>query len=146
MAKQDKAQGGKGVTAFWWNASASPPAYQTLGKIRKISPIGVDDAEIESSTLDSEIEDSVPGLGRGKEVMVTDVYNAESVARFEAIKAAGVDFTVKLVWPSPASLTRYVDVSPRGIDYPEVGPNTLQEISLKTKMVGIAPTATDPHA
>lgn len=143
MANKDNAQAGKGVQVLWWNDEASPPAYESVGKIRSVSGFGRSRAEIESDTLDSEEGEYVSGLRRGKVLNIVTTTTGAAMELAENWQdRESVD--LKLVWPTPTNRTRYCAAVPIDDDQGTIAPNTLMEQTIQARITG-GIKLTDPH-
>ena len=146
MADQDNAQIGAEVEVLFWDELiSSPPAYVVLGKYRQLTDIlGVELPEVNSTTLDSDEEEFIAGLGIGKEFSVVTTLTAASLANFEAINTAKANIDIKVVFPAPTSQTRYFAATPRGFASGTTAPSTLQELTATFRRSGAA-SSVDPH-
>jgi hypothetical protein len=145
-ADQDNAQIGSQVEVYFWDELiSSPDGYAVLGKYRQLTDIvGVELPEVNSTTLDSEEEEFIAGLGIGKEFSVVTTLTAASLANFEAINAAKQNIDIKVVIPAPTSQTRYFAATPRGFASGSTTPSGLQEITGNFRRSGPA-SSVDPH-
>jgi hypothetical protein len=146
MADQDNAQIGSKIEVYFWDELiSSPPAYAVLGKYRQLTDIvGVELPEVNSTTLDSDEEEFIAGLGIGKEFSVVATFTAASLANFEAINTAKDNVDIKVVIPAPTSQTRYFEATPRGFASGQTTPSGLQELSATFRRSGPS-SSTDPH-
>lgn len=146
MADQNNAQIGSKVEVYFWDSLlSSPPAYVALGKYRQLTDIvGVELPEVNSTTLDSDEEEFIAGLGIGKEFSVVTTLTAASLANLEAINTAKANIDVKVVIPAPTTQTRYFAATPRGFASGSTTPSGLQELTATFRRSGAA-SSIDPH-
>lgn len=136
MADSNNAQIGSQVTLQYWNTSASPDVWATLGKVRQIQGIGTEKPEVDSTTLDSTAVERIGGLPDGKQVTVTLTTTAAVMAILEGFTAGTDNIDFKIFFPSPINLTRYFTLTPLGYDHGTVQPSGLLEISLMGRISG----------
>lgn len=145
MADTTNAQIGSQVTfAIWDTVISSPPAWVDVGKVRSINGYGEDLPEVDSTTLDSTAVERIPGLPDGTEMTIVYTMTASTLALLEAVDAAKVNFDARMVFPAPASTTRYFGLTPRGFDMGSITPSGLIEITQKGRRTGAA-TTVNPH-
>lgn len=145
-ADADNAQiGSQTEFSFWNSLTLSPPAYDSLGFIRSISGYGVDLPEVDSTTLDSEEGEFIPGLPMGKELSIVLTVNSATLTKLEAIHAAKANIDCKLEIADPTSETRYFAVTPRGYELGNIVAPDLMEVTFSARRTGGA-SETDPHA
>lgn len=139
MADSTTAQIGSQSEFEYWDTNASPDAWAPLGLVRTMDPYGADLPEVNSTTLDSDEEEFIPGLPMGKELSITLTLTADSLARVERINTPPtVNIDVRVIYPAPTSQTRYFSVTPRGFDGPVHTPSGLMEITFKGRRTGAA--------
>lgn len=145
MADSTTAQIGSQATFSYWDTAVSPPAWAALGLIRTMDPYGSDLPEVNSTTLDSDEEEFIPGLPMGKELSITLTLTSNTLERIEAIcTPPAVNIDCRLVYPAPTTESRYFAVTPRGFDGPVVTPSGLMEITFKGRRSGAA-SSTPSH-
>lgn len=144
MADSNNAQIGSQVTFSFWDTSLSPDAWAALGKVRSINGMGVDLPEVDSTTLDSTAVERIAGLPDGKEMSIVLTLTATSLAAIEAICAARTPIDCRIVFPSPASLSRYFSLTPRGYDKGTITPSGLVEVTFNGRITA-AISSTDSH-
>jgi len=144
MAQSPNAKIGAGVTVEFWNALASPPAYETFGYVRNFSGFGRSRPEVDSTTLDSLAEEAVAGLPKGKTVTVKVTTNAAAIDLADQL-AATDSVDVKATWPAPLSKTRYFPAIPIDDDQGSISASALMETDFQLRISGPI-TTVDPHA
>lgn len=145
MANSANAQIGAGVALSYWNTVASPDAWATLGNVRNISGIGTQKAEVDSTTLDSAAVERIGGLADGKQVTFKVTTTSAAMTIVEAWSAGIVNIDFRIVWPTPATVTRYFTLVILGYDHGDIQPSGLCEITVTGRISGaIVTTATHP--
>jgi hypothetical protein len=146
MATSANAQIGKGSTlSFWDTINSSPAAWQTLGKVRNFSGIGVTNPEVNSTTLDSTSEDYIAGMPNGKEFQAVLTLTAASLAILETLVNAGAVVDFRVVRPAPMSTSRYFSVTSLDYDEGTTAPGGLLEVTFKGRITNGAPTSVASH-
>lgn len=144
-ADSTNAQIGSLSSLFYWNATASPAAYQTLGKVRSIQGVGVNKTEVDSTTLDSTGVDRIGGLPDGKQITIVLTLTAASLLLVEGFLNSTASIDLKLTTPAPSSTSRYFSMLPLDYDRGTMTASGLLEITLQGRMTGAAPSGSGTH-
>lgn len=144
-ADSSNAQIGSQVALSYWNAAASPPAYQTIGKVRTLDGIGVAKPEVDSTTLDSTGVERIGGLPDGEQVTIVFTTTQATMEKLEQFLASTSSIDLKVVWPSPTNVTRYFALLPLKYNHNSMAASNLLEMTLQGRMTGAAPSSTNPH-
>lgn len=145
MADEDNAQIGLGTALSYWNAAASPPAYEAIGNILSMDPPGVTRPEVESTTLDSDEAEFINGVRTSDQMKVTATLNAVGYALLKNWVNDGDNVEFKLGYAAPASITEYFTGKPLSYKPGSVTPNGLIQVDFTTRVTG-GISETNPHA
>lgn len=143
-AGSSQAQIGAGVSLSYWNTAASPDAWALLGNVRSIQGVGTKKPEVDSTTLDSTAVERIGGLPDGQEVSITVTTTATAMTLFEGWIAGTSNIDLKLIFPTPATSTRYFTIAPLGFDHGTIQPSGLCEIVVTGRISG-AISSTPSH-
>jgi hypothetical protein len=143
-AGSSQAQIGAGVALSYWDTVNSPNAYASIGNVRSISNVGTKKTEVNSTTLDSTAEEFIGGLATGEEISITVTTTSAAMSLAELWTSGTSNKDLKLVWPSPASVTRYFSIAPLGFKHSDIQPSGLLEFTIMGRISG-AITSVNPH-
>lgn len=114
-ATSANAQSGQGVELHYWDTAVSPAAYTKIGQVLTFGPLGKDRTEINSSDLDSVVEEFIGGRSSGRSITITAYLNTANIALFESLYDANALVELKATWPAPSAHVRYFGFTVLGL-------------------------------
>src|SRR5262245_39910725 len=123
MATSAQAQIGSKVQFKIYNTAASPSAYDAIGYVRSINGFGVEKPKVNSTTLDSDAEEYIPGVADGKEMTIVFVSNSDTLTEIEALIAGTGNKQCVIIWPTPMSVSRFFSLTPQGYEHGTITPS-----------------------
>lgn len=144
MADSTNAQIGSQTQVWYWDTDLTPDAYVQIPNIRSFGPTGATKPEVDSTDLDSTGVQRIGGLQDGDEFPIVCVANATTAALLKEFFDEGDNIDLKVIYPSPLSITEYFQITPLHFEKGSITPSGLVECTLSSRISGSI-SLIDPH-